>query len=95
MLGLGSRQRNDYTLLYSLVELVRFKKLHSVAQFPSPGTVEESSIQLNPNPKGAKRGAEASDLTCPVSAASSTGQCNTIQCVDSTILPREKRSVWL
>jgi len=25
----------------------------------------------------------------PVSAASSTGRCNTIQCVDSTMLPRE------
>jgi hypothetical protein len=28
-------------------------------------------------------------------AASSTGRCNTIQYVDSTILPREKWSVWL
>jgi hypothetical protein len=46
MLGLGSRQRDDYTVLYSLVELVRFKKLHSVAQFPSPGTVEESWQEL-------------------------------------------------
>ena len=27
--------------------------------------------------------------------ASSTGRCNTIQCVDSTMLPQEKRSVWL
>src|SRR5712692_2420086 len=27
--------------------------------------------------------------------ASSTGRCNTIQCVDSTMLPWEKRSVWL
>jgi len=31
----------------------------------------------------------------PINAASSTGRCNTIQCVDSTMLPREKRSVWL
>src|ERR1700720_1925032 len=31
--------------------------------------------------------------SCPVSAASSTGRCNTIQCVDSTMLPRDKRSV--
>jgi len=27
--------------------------------------------------------------TCPVSAASSTGRCNTIQCVDSTTLLQE------
>jgi hypothetical protein len=33
--------------------------------------------------------------TSSVTAASSTGRCNTIQCVDSTMLPREKRSVWL
>jgi hypothetical protein len=30
-----------------------------------------------------------------INAASSTGRCNTIQCVDSTILPLENRSVWL
>jgi len=35
------------------------------------------------------------DFTCTISAASSTGRCNTIQCVDSAMLPREKRSVWL
>ncbi len=35
------------------------------------------------------------DLTFPVIRASSTGRCNTIQCGDSTMLPREKRSVWL
>jgi hypothetical protein len=33
--------------------------------------------------------------TFPVSAAGSDGQRNTIQCVDSTMLPREKPSVWL
>ena len=33
--------------------------------------------------------------TCPVTAASSDGRRNTIQCVDSTLLPGEKRSVWL
>jgi hypothetical protein len=32
---------------------------------------------------------------CPVTAAGSDGRRNTIQCVDSTMLPREKRSVWL
>ena len=26
---------------------------------------------------------------CPINAASSNGRCNTIQCVDSTMLPRE------
>jgi hypothetical protein len=31
----------------------------------------------------------------PINAASSTGRCNTTQCFDSTMLPREKRSVWL
>jgi len=30
-----------------------------------------------------------------ISRASSTGRCNTIQCVDSTVLPRENTSVWL
>jgi hypothetical protein len=29
-------------------------------------------------------------FTCPVTAASSTGRCNTIQCVDSTMLLREE-----
>jgi len=29
------------------------------------------------------------------SGASSTGRCNTIQYIDSTMLLREKRSVWL
>src|SRR5229473_7142052 len=33
MLDLSSRQRDDYTLLRSLVELVRYRKLHLVAQF--------------------------------------------------------------
>src|SRR5712671_3432685 len=33
MLDLGSRQRDDYTFLGSLVELVRYRKLHLVAQF--------------------------------------------------------------
>src|ERR1700752_1830063 len=42
MLGLGSRQINDYIVLHSLVELVRYRKLHSVAQFLSPGSVEDS-----------------------------------------------------
>src|SRR4029077_7575413 len=32
---------------------------------------------------------------CLINTASSTGRCNTIRCVDSTMLPREKRSVWL
>jgi len=31
----------------------------------------------------------------PTNRAGSTGRCNTIQCVDSTMLPRENRSVWL
>src|SRR5271156_3958353 len=31
------------------------------------------------------------NLTCPVTRASSTGRCNTIQCVDSAMLPREYR----
>jgi len=30
-----------------------------------------------------------------INAVGSAGRCNTIQCVDSTMLPREKRSVWL
>jgi hypothetical protein len=29
------------------------------------------------------------NLTCPVCAASSTGRCNTIQCIDSTMVARE------
>ena len=33
--------------------------------------------------------------TFPVTAASSEGRCNTIQCVDSAMLPQEKRSFWL
>src|SRR6202035_2522266 len=32
---------------------------------------------------------------CLVSTAASDGRCNTIQCVDSTMLPREKWPVWL
>ena len=35
------------------------------------------------------------DGTCSVTAASSTGRCNTFQCIDSTMLPQEKQSVWL
>jgi len=31
----------------------------------------------------------------PISHARLTGRCNTIQSVDSTMLPWEKRSVWL
>ena len=32
---------------------------------------------------------------CPISTAGSNGRCNTFQCLDSTMLPRDKRSVWL
>jgi hypothetical protein len=35
------------------------------------------------------------NFTCLISRASSTGRCNTIQFIDSRMLPREKRSVWL
>jgi hypothetical protein len=31
---------------------------------------------------------QPADFTSPASAASSTGRCNTTQCVDSTMLPR-------
>jgi len=31
----------------------------------------------------------------PITPASSTGRCNTIQRVDSTMLSRKNRSVWL
>ena len=31
----------------------------------------------------------------PVSGVGSNGRCNTIQCLDSTMFPREKQSVWL
>src|SRR5580704_8281248 len=33
--------------------------------------------------------------TFPISAASSDGRCNTIQCVDLAMLPRKNPSVWL
>src|SRR5580704_1282258 len=42
MLGPGPRQRDDYTFLTSLVELVRYRKLHSVAQFLSLASPGES-----------------------------------------------------
>ena len=35
------------------------------------------------------------DSTCPIWAASSTGRCNTIQCIDSTLLAWENHHVWL
>jgi hypothetical protein len=31
----------------------------------------------------------------PITASSSTGRRNTIQCIDSAMLSRENRSVWL
>jgi len=35
------------------------------------------------------------EVTCPVNAASSTGRCNTIQRINSTMLPAGELSVWL
>jgi hypothetical protein len=33
--------------------------------------------------------------TSAITAAGSTGRCNTIQCIDSTMLPRKNLSFWL
>jgi hypothetical protein len=40
-------------------------------------------------------GISSSSAPRVLKSASSTGRCNTIQYIDSTILPREKQSVWL